>query len=360
MTSAPCLEATLAAGRDFLWRGYILNPEEHCIALIVGAVVLDQLIGDPQWLLHPVVVMGWWIQRLRLFAEHWAGDHPHRLRLGGGVLTLILVLGTGGIGWCLERLIWLPFPWPWVGSIVLTVGLASSLAARSLAERVGSVLDALTNNSDQELGPARERLAWIVGRDVERLNETGILRAAAETASENAVDGIFAPFFWMAIGLLVWTVFPAGPGPLSLAWVFKASSTIDSMLGYKHGRLRWLGSAGARLDDALTWLPCRLVMLTLPLVSCTCREWSNLVIAAERDGASDPSPNAGRSIAIYAHCAKVRLGGGNWYAQGWVDKPILGAKHPVIDKNGVRRILKLSFRLQCLWLTAFVLVKLTQ
>ena len=47
-------------------------------------------------------------------------------------------------------------------------------------------------------------------------------------------------------------VLPSGPGPLALAWGFKASSTLDSMLGYRSGRLRWLGTAGARLDDLLT------------------------------------------------------------------------------------------------------------
>ena len=261
-------------------------------ALILGAVLLDRLIGDPSWLLHPVVVMGWWIQRLRRCAEDWAGDQPFRLRLSGGVITLTLVLGSGSVGWCLERLIWLPAPWPWFGNLVLTIGLASALAARSLAVSVRSVLEALPSEATADLTPARQKLAWIVGRDVERLDEAGILRAAAETASENAVDGIFAPLFWMGIGLLIWAFVPTGPGPLALAWAFKASSTLDSMLGYKHGRLGWLGTAGARLDDLLTWLPCRLVMLTLPLVSRPWTSWFALVSAAERDGASDPSPNA--------------------------------------------------------------------
>ena len=85
--------------------------------------------------------------------------------------------------------------------------------------------------------------------------EAEILRAAAETASENAVDGFFAPLFWMLLGAWIWECWPELPGPLALAWGFKASSTLDSMLGYRSGRLRWLGTAGARLDDVLTWCP---------------------------------------------------------------------------------------------------------
>ena len=116
-----------------------------------------------------------------------------------------------------------------------------------------AVVDALPSAAEGDLEPARRNLGWIVGRDVQSLDQTGMLRAAAETASENAVDGVFAPLFWMGIGSLLWMVLPSGPGPLALAWGSKASSTLDSMLGYRSGRLRWLGTAGARLDDCLLY-----------------------------------------------------------------------------------------------------------
>ena len=88
--------------------------------------------------------------------------------------------------------------------------------------------------------------------------------------------------------------------------------------------------------------------------------WIGLVLAAERDGASDPSPNAGRSEAIYAHCAGVCLGGRNHYTVGWVDKPVLAADQPVADRRGVHRILRLSLRLQGLWLLSLILMTLAQ
>ena len=101
-------------------------------------------------------------------------------------------------------------------------------------------------------------------------------------------------------------------------------------------------------------------MLTLPLVSRAWPTWFSLVRAAERDGASDPSPNAGRSEAIYAHCAGVRLGGRNRYSRGWVEKPILAADQPAADRYGVDRILGLNLRLQGLWLLGLMLLALAQ
>ena len=326
---------------------------QPAVLAVVAAVGLDWLIGDPLWLPHPVVVMGWWIQTLRARLEPWAGDRAPQLRLVGVLITLLLISGASLIGWWVERL---PQQLPYLGWPLLVIALASALAGRSLQQSVMAVLKALPSRGASGLEPARERLGRIVGRDVQQLDEAGIIRACAETASENGVDGIFAPLAWMAAGCLLWSLNSAAPGPLALAWAFKASSTLDSMLGYREGRLRWLGTAGARLDDALTWLPCRLVMLSLPLVSRPWRQWPSLVRAAERDGKSDPSPNAGRSEAIYAHCAGVRLGGRNRYGRGWVDKPVLAADQPPADSVAVKRILQLNLRLQAVWILILVVL----
>ena len=329
-------------------------PLQSGVLAITAATGLDWFLGDPRRLLHPVVVMGWWIQILRSAFESWAQDAPWRLRLSGGLITLVLMFSSGLLGWGIEGMSRMagPLGWP-----VLVIALASALAGRSLHDSVIAVLQALPEAATEEPTLARQKLSWIVGRDVTQLDRVGILRACAETASENAVDGLFAPLFWMAAGCLLWRLNPTAPGPLALAWMFKASSTLDSMLGYRSGRLRWLGTAGARLDDLLTWLPCRLVMLTLPLVSAPCNRWFALVRTAELDGAPDPSPNAGRSEAIYAHCAGVRLGGRNLYGATWVEKPLLAADQPEPDRQAIETILSLTIRLELLWI---VLLGLTQ
>jgi adenosylcobinamide-phosphate synthase len=221
---------------------------------------------------------------------------------------------------------------------LLVIGLASALAGRSLRLAVEDVLKPLSSAPPQ-LEQARQKLAWIVGRDVDGLPAPELLRALAETASENAVDGLFAPLFWMLIGAGLWSLNPALPGPLALAWAFKASSTLDSMLGYRRGRLQWLGTAGARLDDGLTWLPCRLLALSLGQLG-----------PALRDGASDPSPNAGVSQAAYAHALGLQLGGLNRYGGIERAKPLLNEGGRAADQQGVQAILDASQRSALLWL----------
>ncbi|MGC6482707.1 MAG: adenosylcobinamide-phosphate synthase CbiB [Synechococcus sp.] len=325
---------------------------------VLLAAWLDRLLGDPIGWPHPVVVMGWWIQRLRDLAEGWAGDAPLRLRWAGGLITLVLVMGSGCSGWCLEQFAlgrWMAGIAALQASaqVLMVVGLASALAGRSLEQAVMAVISSLQSN---DLPMARQRLQWIVGRDTAPLDQDEIQRAVAETAAENSVDGLFAPLFWMLAGVVIWQGEAGWPGPLALAWAFKASSTLDSMLGYRRERLRWLGTAGARLDDLLVWLPCRLVMLTLPLVSQPWPKWWGLVQAAERDGAPDPSPNAGRAEAIYAHCVGVRLGGRNRYGDSWVEKPLLASAQPFAHRTAILRILACSRRLEALWLVLPVLL----
>jgi adenosylcobinamide-phosphate synthase len=316
----------------------------HPVLLVLLASMLDRLVGDPRRCLHPVQVMGWAIQALRTLSEAWAGDTPWKLRLAGGALTLVLTLGSGFSGWLLEQ-------WarqrPLLGSIVVVVALASALAGRSLEQAVKEVLQALP-----ELAVARARLAWIVGRVVDDLPEGEILRAAAETTAENAVDGLFAPLFWMLVGAFGLSFWSSAPGPLALAWIFKASSTLDSMLGYRRGRLRWLGTAGARLDDWLTWIPARLVALTLPLITAKPGRWLSQFLVALREGAADPSPNAGVSQAAYAHGVQVQLGGLNRYPEGWRQKALLGQGFQAPDQAAVSQMMTLTWRLETLWLLA--------
>jgi adenosylcobinamide-phosphate synthase len=326
------------------------------VALALG---LDRLVGDPRWCPHPVEVMGWAITRLRDLAEGWAGERPWALRLGGGLITLLLVGASVMAGWLLERLA-LSQGCRELGLLVVLLALASALAGRSLALAVEAVLAALPADPAAPaaaLEPARQQLDWIVGRDTAGLNRPQILRALAETASENAVDGLFAPLFWMLVGAGLWSAGGwAGPGPLALAWGFKAASTLDSMLGYRRGRLRWLGTAGARLDDLLVWLPCRLVTLSLPLAAgVPPGRWPALVGRALRDGRPDPSPNAGLSQAIYAGVVGVQLGGVNRYGGQLRSKPLLAAGNPAPDAAAVRRMLRCSARLSWLWLAGAAL-----
>ncbi len=295
--------------------------------------------------------MGKAINVLRRPVEFLSKENRFLLRVGGLLISTTVILASGFCGWIIERIVLMDSFLPQIISYgILLIALTSALAARSLRKEVEGIITTLDNNETvSNLIIARKKLQRIVGRDVSQLDKGSILRAAAESASENSVDGIFAPLFWMLVGSTLWLFNTSLPGPLAFAWIFKASSTLDSMLGYRQGKLRWLGTASAVFDDIMVWIPCRLVVITLPIVSQPFKKWFFIIKKTLREGSKYESPNAGLSEAIFAHCADIRMGGVYYYQNQRKDKHIIAAHSPNASENNIKRLFLISFKLQILW-----------
>ena len=102
------------------------------------------------------------------------------------------------------------------------------------------------------------------------------------------------------------------------------------MVGYREAPYTELGWFSARLEDGLTWLPCRLSVVTIALLSGRPR---HVLRQCARDAGADPSPNAGWSECAYAAALGVQLGGPNTYRGQLKVKPLLGdATRPITDE----------------------------
>ena len=302
--------------------------------------------------------MGAVIKFLRELAERIAKGNKVRLYVGGAIITSSVVFLSGISGWLIERLfLFFEIKSPILSTLLFAFVLSSALASRSLNNSIFEIIN-LINQVDyrDNLNHIRKKLSFIVGRDVKNLDKNEILRASAETASENSVDGIFAPLFWMFLGIFFWQFNQLMPGPLAMAWIFKASSTLDSMLGYKVGKLKCLGFTGAKLDDLMTLIPSRIVLITLPFCCRTKQSIPKTISRAWEDGIVDSSPNSGISEAIFAYCAEVRMGGVNYYKGVKKRKPIIAKSYPIASINSVKKILNLGLRLQLAWLLFFYLI----
>ncbi|NER28273.1 MAG: cobalamin biosynthesis protein CobD, partial [Symploca sp. SIO1C4] len=223
--------------------------------------------------------------------------------------------------------------------------LASCFALRSLQSAAIDVLQPLTTG---ELAQARSNLSQYVGRDTQKLNHSEIFRAVLETVAENATDGVMAPLFYAIVGAF----FPGiGSAPFALA--YKAASTIDSMIGYRSEPYQDLGWFGAKLEDILTWLPCRLTVITISVVSGKPQKVWRL---CRRDAPSDPSPNSGWSECAYAAVLEVQLGGINWYQGIAKSKPLLGDSIQPITAAQIYQALRLTRHCFLLWLSLAIAV----
>ena len=252
------------------------------LVILFFAVVLDQLIGDPQSRLHPVALLGtligWWGR---------TNYYPKRLERITGVAGWLLTITIFTLPFLLICL--LPDRYWFFQLPAAIVLLSFCFASRSLEEHVAAVESALARGEDD----GRAAVQMLVSRDANKLSLEQVLSAAYESASENLVDSIVAPIFWFAVFELMF-----GMGIIAAA-LFRAANTMDAMLGYMDERLR-IGWCAARMDDIIAWIPARITGLLL-LVLFACRGRAGRALAAYRaDGKKRPGFNGGIPMSLIA------------------------------------------------------------
>lgn len=246
---------------------------------------LDRLVGEPRTAWHPVA---WYGRLVATLDREWTVT-DRRQRLVGVAIALVAPLVPAGAaagvvlaGFAVHQ---------FVGIALAGVVLFFSISLRSLLELTTTVLDATAD----DLETAREEIRGLVGRDVSALSPAELRSGALESAAENLADGLVA-------GLLAFALLAPVSLPLAAAaaaWV-KGVNTLDSMLGYPS---KPIGTASARLDDLVMWLPARVSALAIALAA-----GNPLALRRARTWAQTPaSPNSGWPMATLASVLGVRL-----------------------------------------------------
>ncbi|MEN6390965.1 MAG: adenosylcobinamide-phosphate synthase CbiB [Syntrophomonas sp.] len=307
--------------------------------IILAGVGLDIVLGDPRWMPHPVVAIGRLVQKGEKLI-HRLAKSSRGLRLGGLLLSLVIVLGCYGFFWALLKgAFYINNYLGWALSILI---MSQALAINSLYKHARSVSIPLKQGQLEE---ARAALSMIVGRDTAGLDEKEIVRGTVETVAENTVDGIIAPLFYGFIG---------GP-PLAMA--YKAVNTLDSMIGYKNEKYLYLGWAGARLDDLANFIPARLsALLFLLLAPFTPGGVSGVWLTVWRDSSRHPSPNSGIPEAATAGALRVQLGGCNYYGGVRSERPLIGQPLIILRQQHIGQSLFLMIAVSMLGTALGVLI----
>jgi adenosylcobinamide-phosphate synthase len=259
------------------------------VTVLLVAVALDLLLGDPPSRFHPVA----WIGRLIDAGRRWAGRVPPDLLVLYGVLLIIVVAITAVLGALAAQAAAGSLPWL-LGVLGQAWLLKCSFSLRGLVAAVWQVRDGLFVGN---LGRARATVGrHLVSRPVDGLDEGATASAAVESLAENLTDSWVAPLCFYLVGGL--------PG----AWAYRAVNTADAMIGYREGALERLGGASARLDDLLNYLPSRLAALAVVAGAwmggeAGSRAWE----VWRREGRSTESPNAGQTMAAMAGAIAVTL-----------------------------------------------------
>lgn len=265
-----------------------MTPDLWLILLL--AVALDRIFGEPPRKAHPTVWMGIIID---FFKERAFEEKRKDFLYGFFIFSLVtftfataafvILSNLGSISTIL------------IGAFILKV----TFSWKDMAGHARPVKNAVDKG---DLEAARISLSKIVGRDTRGLDKNHIISATVESIGEGSVDGVASPIFYY---LVIGSVFGV-PAGIAAAVFFRATSTLDSMIGYKRYGVK--GYTAAKMDDILNYLPSRIMGVVIIASSFILGEnWKNAIEVFENDRGETPSPNSGHTMAALAGALGVGL-----------------------------------------------------
>jgi adenosylcobinamide-phosphate synthase len=295
------------------------------------AVALDLVFGEPKPVFHPVV----WIGTLIGFLDRHA---PRSFkRLYGVLMALFCISLMAAAGYAIPFILGQISPFV---SLLVTAFLLKSTFSLSFLWQVSAEI--YNDLKAGRLESARAGLPALVGRDVSTLDAGQMASCVIESLGESFVDGIFSP-------LIYFTIFGL-PGALA----YRAINTLDSMVGYKDEKHIKVGWASARIDDLANFIPARLAVLLMAMVSA---HPARAIRTALRDGRNAPSINSGYPMAAFAGALGVRLEKLKYYVLGEGLKPCGVDDIPrAIRLNQALSAVLIVIVLLVIWLTPLPLI----
>ena len=311
------------------------------LALVIG-FIMDLILGDPRSIPHPVVIIGKLISFLdrnlrKIFPKSVIGEN-----LAGALLWIIVCLVSFGVPlgilWLAGKVAW------WLRLVLESIMCWQILATKSLRTESMKVADALKYEG---LDAGRYAVSMIVGRDTERLDETGVIKATVETIAENSSDGIIAPMLFAIIG----------GGPLGM--LYQAVNTMDSMLGYVEEPYKNIGLVPAKMDDVFNFIPARLsAFLMLGAGWFLKLDVKNGWYIFKRDRYNHASPNSAQTESCCAGLLDVQLAGDAWYHGVLHKKKYIGDDLRPIVMDDIPLTCDLMYAMAVLGLFIFGIIKL--
>ena len=297
------------------------------------AYVLDLIFGDPQNVVHPVQVIG----KIISAGEKVLLRKKYKF-LAGAVLNIFIVSITYTLMYLISKSVKIS-----VFFMIIEIYLMYTIFSINSLAREGNRVYRILKEGDIE--KARKDLSYLVSRDTETMDEKMIIRSTMETISENTVDGIVAPMFYMFLG------------GMPLAMAYKAINTLDSMVGYKNEKYMDFGKFSAKVDDAVNFIPARITGILIVLASMILGyDYKNSLKIFIRDRKNHSSPNSAHSEASVAGALGVQFGGKVSYFGKEINKPTIGDKTKEFELEDIRKNIRIMYVTSFLSLVIFSLI----
>ncbi len=295
----------------------------HRFLIFLFGYILDVILKDPDFALHPVRLMGY---TASFFKELFYKNKKTHGIICYGLLIILWI----SLGFIIEA----------KANIFIKIAVFYfMIAPNQLAYETESILVNLKNKNIEE---ARKILAHLVTRETEEMDQEHIVLTSIETLSENLVDAFISPtFYFFLLG------FPA-------LFLYKITETCDSMFGYKTEEYYNFGWIFAKADDLLNFIPARITVLIISIFSLIMGKSPLKPLKwAKEFGSKHESFNAGYPEASFSALLGVSLGGYYKYFGKKVFKPYIGKMEEEPDIHILEKAI-IYFKSICLFVILFI------
>ena len=255
----------------------------NILFIILAAIIIDLVFGELPSQIHPVVIMGKFIDIFKGFLT------KHNSKLAGAIFTILMIVVFVTAFFMIIQLFTFNYLiYLLISAIILSTTFAIKVLLNS-AEHV-------KNDLNQDIETARKSVSYLVSRDTSELSSEELVSATVESLTENITDSVVSPIFYTFIfGVL---------GGVTC----RVINTLDAMVGYKNPENIKIGWFPAKLDDIMNYIPARVTGILVTLAALLLRfDWKSSYKIMMRDARRTPSPNSGYPMAAAAGALGIKL-----------------------------------------------------
>lgn len=287
------------------------------ITILIFALAVDLVIAELPTAIHPVVVIGKFID----FFKNKLIKFDNKI---SGVLLAFFVIILTSIAVLIPLLIsnyLINYNniLIYLFKLIAVILLSSSFSVKLLLDSSKNIEKDLKDNN---LKKARKAMSYLVSRDTNYLNKEHIISASIETLSENITDSYISTVFYYSIVGIIAVLLGCNDYLVVIlailaAFVHRTINTLDAMVGYKNKELKNIGWFSANLDDLLNFVPARFAGIIVVIAAFILKlNWKNSFFIMQRDAKVCDSPNSGFTMAAVAGALNIQLEKQNHYIIG--------------------------------------------
>lgn len=256
---------------------------ELSLAVLIGAIGVDFVFGEPRKYIHPSTV----VRKVANFLD------PYIRMLGnryvGGLLFVLAISAIFAV--LVYGLLLLTTDFVIAYVLVAIVLFKGSFSITSIGHEINPVVKALEEGRIEE---ARTFASRIIKRDTTGLDAPGVSSAVIETISVSLLNDVFVPLFYFSIFGIVG------------AFVSRVVNILDTLVGQKNRKNYQFGKWPAIIHTVVNYIPAKILSFFIMLGS---ELWnyrvSSVSFMAARAAAD--SPNNGWAMGAMASSLNLRL-----------------------------------------------------